>query len=99
MRTILTALYLIAGIAMLAIPVIQLILHWSVGRSSAGDLARMSNHNNVLIGLAVLAVAGVYFFVNPEANIRVDLLLAIPLEIIMIVLWGLLKFRLSRLRR
>lgn len=99
MRTILTALYLIAGIAMLAIPVIQLILHWRVGRSSAGDLARMGNQNNVLIGLAVLAVAGVYFFVNPEANIRVDLLLAIPLGIIMIVLWGLLKFRLSRLRR
>ena len=99
MRTILTALYLISGIAMLAIPVIQLILHWSVGRTSDGDLARTSNHNNVHIGLAVLAVAGVHFFVNPEANIRVDLLLAIPLEIIMIVLWGLLKFRLSRLRR
>lgn len=99
MRTIFTVIYLIAGSTLLAIPVIQVILHWRMGRTSAGDLARMGSHNNLLLGMAVLATAGVYFFVNPEANIRVDLLLAIPLWIIMILLWGLFKFRLSRLQR
>jgi len=99
MRGILTTLYVISGIALLAIPGLQVRLHWKLARPDSGSLKQTLIQNHVLFLVAVAALAGLYYCVNPEANIRVDLLLAIPISVIILLLWGMLILRASHLKQ
>lgn len=99
MRSVQTALYVLSGLALLFIPPLQVLLHWKFAGADDSKLARLRIWNHALLLLAVAAAAGLYHLVNPEANIRVDLLLAIPLSALILLLWGMFTLRLSRMKR
>ena len=93
------SLYVLSGLILLAVPVLQIRLHRRLAGANAGGMAWLGRQNHLLLLLAALAAAGVYILVNPEANIRVDLLLAIPLAALVILLWGAFLLRLAHWRR
>jgi len=95
----LAALYVLSGILLLGIPIFQIRLHRQLAR---GDTARglaLWSQNHLLLGLAALAAAGVYYCVDPEANIRVDLLLALPLMVLVVLLWAMFVLQMARRRQ
>jgi len=99
MRSVLTTLYVLSAVALLVIPALQVRLHWKLARPDGADLTQLGIQNHILLFLAGASAAGLYYFVNPEANIRVDLLLAIPLSSLIVFLWGMFSLRLSRLKK
>jgi hypothetical protein len=99
MRGVLTTLYVLSAIALLFIPALQVRLHWKLARPDNADLSRLGIQNHILVLLAGASAAGLYYCVNPETNIRVDLLLAIPLSILIVLLWGMFSLRLSHLKK
>jgi hypothetical protein len=99
MRSLLTALYVLSGTVLLVIPVLQVRLHWNLAQLDTAQLPRLAARNHILLLSAAASVAGLYYFVDPGANIRVDLLLAIPFSALILLLWGMFMLRLSHAKR
>ena len=90
-------LYLLSVAVLLAVPVLQIQLHRHLSRSTSSLVPSLESRNHLLLALAVLAAGGVYSLVNPEANIRVDLLVAIPISLVVLLLWGMFTLRAARM--
>jgi hypothetical protein len=99
MRTLLNGLYILCALVLFVIPLLQVGLHRKLTRSGEHVSSELGRRNHLLFLLAVASASGVYYFVNPEANIRVDLLLAIPLCGLALLFWTVFLIRLARARR
>lgn len=98
MRSVISLLYALCALVLLATPLLQIRLHRKLSAAGQGSGRRLGGHNHLLLLLVAASGAGVYYFVNPEANIRVDLLLAIPLCALALLLWAMFLLRLARQR-
>jgi hypothetical protein len=99
MSSVTAALYVVSGIVLLVVPVLQVLLHRKLGGPGTPGLSRLGLWNHLLLGVAGVSVAGLYYLVDPEANIRVDLLLAMPVSALVVLLWAIFALRWVRMTR
>jgi hypothetical protein len=82
MGSFLTSHYVPCGIGLLVIPLLQIRLHRRLSQIRALNPALAGRQNHLLLLIAIASGAEAYYFVDPEANIRIpngsDLPISVP---------------------